>query len=107
MQLLSASDSSSSSMSDAVSTCIASTSVNAMAAARALRRVLMANHVAAEGMPPPLVEGLDRQQKLMKNVAVLAGLLLKFFLRFGSKMRGVGDNREGLQPGLIHAVLAE
>eukprot|EP00965_Chrysotila_dentata_P077114 2546067-Pleurochrysis_carterae.AAC.1 len=55
MSLLSAADSSSS-MPDAVSTCIASTR---WPATRASRRNLAADHFVAESVTPQLVEGLD------------------------------------------------
>eukprot|EP00965_Chrysotila_dentata_P126014 4164681-Pleurochrysis_carterae.AAC.1 len=76
-----------------------------MAATRALRWLLAANHVIAEGVMPQLVEGLSGPRK-QKDVAVLVGWVLKFFLRFGSQVRGVGDHRQELEAALIFAVLA-
>eukprot|EP00965_Chrysotila_dentata_P122031 4033646-Pleurochrysis_carterae.AAC.1 len=62
-----------------------------MATTRALRRILAADHVVAERVTPQLVEGFDGQQK-RRDVAVLVGRTLNFFLRFGSQVRGVGDH---------------
>eukprot|EP00965_Chrysotila_dentata_P165697 5470788-Pleurochrysis_carterae.AAC.1 len=67
-----------------------------MATTRALRRILAADHVVAERVTPQLVEGCDGQQK-RRDVAVFVGWALKFFLRFGSQVRGIGDHRQELE----------
>eukprot|EP00965_Chrysotila_dentata_P095082 3143297-Pleurochrysis_carterae.AAC.1 len=76
-----------------------------MAATRALRRILTAGHVVAESVTPQLVEGLDRQRK-RRDVAVLVGRALKFFLRFGGQVRRMGDHRQKLEAAFVLVELA-
>eukprot|EP00965_Chrysotila_dentata_P061754 2045443-Pleurochrysis_carterae.AAC.1 len=76
-----------------------------MAATRALRRILAADHVVAESMTPQLVEGLDGKRK-RRDVAALVGRALKFFLRFGSQVLGIGDHRQELDAAFVLVELA-
>eukprot|EP00965_Chrysotila_dentata_P030380 1011082-Pleurochrysis_carterae.AAC.1 len=57
----------------------------------ALRRILAADHVVAERVTPQLAEGIDGQRK-QRDAAVVVGWALKFFLRFVSQVRGIGDH---------------
>eukprot|EP00965_Chrysotila_dentata_P142496 4710656-Pleurochrysis_carterae.AAC.1 len=75
------------------------------ASTRALRQILAADHVVAENVTPQLVEGLDSQRK-RRDVAVLVGWALKFFLRFGSKVRGIGNHRHKLEAAFVLVELA-
>eukprot|EP00965_Chrysotila_dentata_P075797 2504341-Pleurochrysis_carterae.AAC.1 len=99
MSLLSAADSSLS-MPDAVLTCIAST--RHWPLRERCADLGGGSHVAAESVTPRLVEGLDDQRK-RKDIAVLVGWAFKFFLRFCSQVRGVGQHRKELEPALIFA----
>eukprot|EP00965_Chrysotila_dentata_P127251 4207720-Pleurochrysis_carterae.AAC.1 len=76
-----------------------------MATTRALRRILAADHVVAKCVTPQLVEGLDIQRK-RRDVAILVGRLLEFFLRFGSQVRGIGDQRQKLEAAFVLVELA-
>eukprot|EP00965_Chrysotila_dentata_P092924 3068237-Pleurochrysis_carterae.AAC.1 len=76
-----------------------------MAATRVLRRILAADHVVAASVTPQLVEGFDGQRK-RRDVAVLVGRELKFSLRFGSQVRGIGDHRHELEAAFILVELA-
>eukprot|EP00965_Chrysotila_dentata_P181497 5991033-Pleurochrysis_carterae.AAC.1 len=77
-----------------------------MATTRALRRILAANHVVAESMTPQLVEGQVDSQRKRRDVAALVGWALKFFLRFGSQVSGIGDHRQELEAALVFVKLA-
>eukprot|EP00965_Chrysotila_dentata_P127808 4226334-Pleurochrysis_carterae.AAC.1 len=76
-----------------------------MAASRAFRRILVADLVVAEGMTPQLVKGLDGQRK-RRDVAVLVERALKFFLRLGDQVRGIGDHRRELEAAFVFDELA-
>eukprot|EP00965_Chrysotila_dentata_P069265 2289038-Pleurochrysis_carterae.AAC.1 len=102
MSLLSAADSWPS-MLDAVLTDVRC--VNAMATMRGLRRILAADHVVTASMTPQLVESLDGQRK-QRDVAVLVGWALKFFVRFGSQVRWIDDHRQELEAAFVLVELA-
>eukprot|EP00965_Chrysotila_dentata_P093304 3082190-Pleurochrysis_carterae.AAC.1 len=72
---------------------------------QALRRILAADYVVVESATPQLVEGLDSQRK-QRDAAVLVGWELKFFLRFGSQVRGIGDHRQKLEAAPVLVELA-
>eukprot|EP00965_Chrysotila_dentata_P024905 826168-Pleurochrysis_carterae.AAC.1 len=76
-----------------------------MATTRALRRILAADDVVAERVTPQLVEGLDSQRK-RRNVAILVGWALKFFLRFGSQVCRIGEHRQELEAAFVLVELA-
>eukprot|EP00965_Chrysotila_dentata_P168562 5566735-Pleurochrysis_carterae.AAC.1 len=76
-----------------------------MATTRALRRILAADHVVAECVTPQLFEGLDNQRK-QRDVAVLVGWSLKFFLRFGSQVCRIGEHRQELEAAFVLVKLA-
>eukprot|EP00965_Chrysotila_dentata_P034109 1135582-Pleurochrysis_carterae.AAC.1 len=47
----------------------------------------------------------DGQPK-RRDIAVLMGRALKFFLRFGSQVRGIGDHRQELEAAFVLVELA-
>eukprot|EP00965_Chrysotila_dentata_P042948 1426292-Pleurochrysis_carterae.AAC.2 len=72
-----------------------------MATTRTFRRILAAARVVAKSVMPQPVEGRDGPRKRTRDSAVLVGWTLKFFLRFGSQVRGIGDHRQGLEAAFV------